>query len=53
MSSVTPIDLPIDAATRRALGRGELVAERSVTRRTKKRLTSRGATIASLIIALL
>jgi alpha-glucoside transport system permease protein len=53
MSSVTPIDLPIDAATRRALGRGELAAERSITKRTKKRLTSRGATIASLIIAVL
>jgi alpha-glucoside transport system permease protein len=53
MSAVSPIDVPIDAATQRQLGAGERTAERSVTKRTKKRLTSRGATIASLIIAVL
>ncbi len=53
MSAVTPIDLPIDARTRRQLAAGERVIERTATRRTKKRLTSRGATIAALVIAIL
>jgi len=53
MSAVTPLDLPVSASTQRQLRAGERVAERGVTRRTKKRLTSRGATIAALIIAVL
>ena len=53
MSAVTPLDLPVSASTQRQLRAGERVAERGVTRRTKKRLTSRGATVAALIIAVL
>ncbi|MEO6943464.1 MAG: carbohydrate ABC transporter permease [Lacisediminihabitans sp.] len=49
----TPIELPLDATTRARLSRGELAAETSAPKRTKKRLTSRTATIASLIIAVL
>jgi alpha-glucoside transport system permease protein len=51
MSATIPAKLPIDKATERQLARGELAE--SVPRRTKKRLTSRGATIAALIIAVL
>jgi alpha-glucoside transport system permease protein len=47
-SSVAPVDLPIKD------GEGSIeLAERGVAKRTKRRLTSRGATIASLLIALL
>jgi alpha-glucoside transport system permease protein len=53
MSAVTPIDLPIDKATERQLRAGEREGERSITKRTKRRLTSRGATIAALVIAVL
>ena len=53
MSAVTPIDLPIDKATERQLRAGEREGERSITKRTKRRLTSRGATIAALVIAIL
>jgi alpha-glucoside transport system permease protein len=53
MSAVQPIDLPIDKATERQLKRGERVETGTAVKRTKKRLTSRGATIAALIIALL
>lgn len=52
MSAVTPIDIPLDAATSRQLARGEARVEAS-TKRTKRRLTSRTATIAALIIAIL
>jgi alpha-glucoside transport system permease protein len=52
MSAVTPIDVPVDESTKRRLARGEAKAEAPV-KRTKRRLTSRGATIASLIIAIL
>ncbi|TQL48831.1 carbohydrate ABC transporter membrane protein 2 (CUT1 family) [Homoserinimonas aerilata] len=48
MSAVTPVELPLDSETKRQLGRGEGVAKR-----TKKRLTSRTATIAALVIAVL
>jgi len=53
MSAVQPIDLPVDAATERQLRKGERAAENLAVKRTKKRLTSRGATIAALIIAVL
>lgn len=53
MSAVTPIDLPVDPETREELTRGERKAERGVAAGAKKRLTSRGATIAALVIAVL
>jgi alpha-glucoside transport system permease protein len=54
MSAVAPIDLPLDTATARQLARGEKTLEGVTTvRRTKKRLTSRTATIAALLIAIL
>lgn len=53
MSSVTPIDLPLDPETREELTRGERKAERGVAAGAKKRLSSRGATIAALVIAVL
>ncbi|WP_375386526.1 carbohydrate ABC transporter permease [uncultured Microbacterium sp.] len=52
MSAVTPIELPIDTTTKRQLSRGESRIEAS-SRRTKTRLTSRGATVGALIIAVL
>ena len=49
----TPLELPLDRGTReRALG-AEKVARIAAPKRTKKRLTSRTATIASIIIAVL
>ncbi|MCR2799775.1 carbohydrate ABC transporter permease [Microbacterium sp. zg-Y818] len=53
MSNVAPIDLPVDEETRQDLRRGERKIERSVAGRTKNRLTSRGATLAALVIAVL
>ena len=53
MSVVIPAEMPIDGATTRQLRRGERRAESSVLRGAKNRLTSRGATIAALIIAVL
>ena len=50
MSAVTPIDVPIDSATKRQLARGET---KVLAKRTKNRLTSRGATIAAAVIAFL
>ncbi|MGG7466122.1 MULTISPECIES: carbohydrate ABC transporter permease [unclassified Plantibacter] len=52
MSAVTPIELPLDPATKQQLETGENRLEAS-SRRTKKRLTSRGATIAAIIIAVI
>lgn len=52
MSAVTPIDLPIDKSTERQLARGESRIEGGTAKRTKRRLTSRTATIAALIIAI-
>lgn len=52
MSAVTPIEVPLDAATSRQLARGEAIAD-SAPKRTKRRLTSRTATLAALIIAIL
>ena len=48
MTATVPARPPVDKATERQLARGEKVAER-----TKRRLTSRTATIAALVIALL
>lgn len=50
MSAVTPIDVPIDPSTERQLARGDSL---STGKRTKRRLTSRTATVAALIIAVL
>jgi len=52
MSSVTPIDLPVDQSTRDELTRGEHALE-SRARRAKRRLTNPWATAAAAIIALL
>jgi len=52
MSATIPAKLPVDKTTERQLARGEKL-EGSVSKRSKKRLTSRGATIAALIIAIL
>lgn len=49
----TPIGLPLDRGTKEMFSRGERVATTAAPKRTKKRLTSRTATIASLIIAVL
>jgi alpha-glucoside transport system permease protein len=49
MSAVIPVELPVDPETKRQLSQGAS----TVVGRTKKRLTSRGATIAALIIAVL
>jgi alpha-glucoside transport system permease protein len=51
MSTTIPAKLPVDKSTERQLAAGEKALE--VTKRTKKRLTNRGATIAALIIAIL
>ncbi|WP_291051108.1 carbohydrate ABC transporter permease [Herbiconiux sp.] len=55
MSAVQPIDLPIDKSTEQQLRSGEKALERGETtvRRTKRRLTSRGATAAALVIAVI
>ncbi len=53
MSAVRPIDLPVGTQTKKQVRTGEKVAERTTSGRMKKRLSSRGATIAALIIALL
>ncbi|GAA3736663.1 carbohydrate ABC transporter permease [Leifsonia bigeumensis] len=52
MSAVTPIDVPMSDSTSRQLARGEARVE-AATKRTKRRLTSRTATIAALVIAIL
>jgi alpha-glucoside transport system permease protein len=52
MSSVTPVDIPVDDKTERQLTRGEKREESQFARRTKRRLSSRGATIGAAIIAL-
>jgi alpha-glucoside transport system permease protein len=53
MSAVQPIELPVDPETKKELARGERRAEKQALGRTKKRLTSRWATLAALIIAVL
>jgi alpha-glucoside transport system permease protein len=49
----TPIELPLDLTAKVRLTAKERVAERTASKNTKRRLTSRGATIAALIIAVL
>ena len=54
MSSVAPVErLPLDKKTEAQLKRGEKLDERPTLRRSKERLTSRGATIAAIVIAVL
>ncbi|QJU54674.1 carbohydrate ABC transporter permease [Herbiconiux sp. KACC 21604] len=55
MSAVQPIDLPVDPETRKQIRGGEKAIERQegTARRTKRRLTSRWATAAALVIAVL
>ncbi len=52
MTSTIPADLPLPGA-RTSQGAVERADEGNITRRSKRRLTSRGATIASLVIAIL
>jgi alpha-glucoside transport system permease protein len=51
MSAVIPADIAVDKTTKEQLGRGERAL--TATKNTKKRLTSRTATIAALIIAVI
>jgi alpha-glucoside transport system permease protein len=53
MSAVIPIDLPVDGQTEKQLRRGERRSEATAARKAKNRLSSRGATIAALVIAVL
>ncbi|MBN9238869.1 MAG: sugar ABC transporter permease [Micrococcales bacterium 70-64] len=54
MSAVAPVErLPLDKKTEAQLKRGEKLDERPTLRRSKERLTSRGATIAAIVIAVL
>lgn len=49
--SVVPVDLPIDAAAKKRLKVGGRAEERTFAGRSKRRLSSRGATIAAAVIA--
>lgn len=51
MSAVIPAELPVDKTTEKQLKRGERAL--TATKNTKKRLTSRTATIAALVIAVI
>lgn len=54
MSAVQPVELPLDKEGREELARGERkVEQQQMLGRTKKRLTSRWATAAALVIAVL
>jgi alpha-glucoside transport system permease protein len=53
MSAVMPVDLPLDDEAKEELTRGEKRAERGVSAGAKRKLTSRWATLAALIIAVL
>jgi carbohydrate ABC transporter membrane protein 2, CUT1 family (TC 3.A.1.1.-) len=53
MSAIMPVDLPMDDETKKELERGARKADKEMLGRTKKRLTSRWATLAALIIAVL
>jgi len=53
MSSVAPVELPLDKSTKTQLARGEKVAERSTIKKSKEKLTSKPATIAAIVIAIL
>ncbi|WP_458352065.1 carbohydrate ABC transporter permease [Pacificispira sp. HM-600] len=48
-----PVELPLDEDAKKELRRGEKKAEKQALSRTKKRLTSRWATAAALVIAIL
>jgi len=52
MSAVQPIDLPLDAQSKRRLARGEAVLERR-SRKIRRGLTNPWATIAALVIAVM
>ncbi|MET0736365.1 MAG: carbohydrate ABC transporter permease [Microbacterium sp.] len=51
MSAVMPVDLPIDEDAKKELARGARRQDRDLFGKSKKRLTSRWATLAALIIA--
>ncbi|KQZ83081.1 sugar ABC transporter permease [Microbacterium sp. Root166] len=53
MSAVMPVDLPLDDDAKKELERGARKADKDMFGRTKRRLTSRWATFAALIIAVL
>jgi alpha-glucoside transport system permease protein len=53
MSAVVPVELPLDEETKKELRRGERKSERGVAAGAKRRLTSRWATLAALVIAVL
>jgi alpha-glucoside transport system permease protein len=53
MSAVMPVDLPVDEETKKELRRGERKAEKGVSAGAKRKLSSRWATLAALIIAVL
>src|SRR3546814_8743314 len=53
MSAVMPVERPVDEQTKKELRRGERRAERGVSAGAKRRLTSRWATLAALVIAVL
>jgi alpha-glucoside transport system permease protein len=53
MSAVAPIKLPVDSKTEAQLRRGEKAAERASLRGAKNKLTSKRATTAAIIIAIL
>jgi alpha-glucoside transport system permease protein len=52
MSAVMPVDLPIDEEGKEQLSRGARRQDRDVFGKSKRRLTSRWATFAALLIAL-
>lgn len=53
MSTVMPVELPVDDETKKELRRGERRAEKGVSAGAKQKLSSRWATIAALVIAVL
>lgn len=53
MSAILPIELPVEPELEEQLRRGERKSEGGAAKRVKRRLTSRGATIAALLIAVL
>lgn len=53
MSAVMPVELPVDEETKKELRRGERRAEKGVSAGAKRKLTSRWATLAALVIAVL
>lgn len=53
MSAVMPVDLPMDEETKKELQRGERRAEKGISAGAKRKLSSRWATVAALVIAIL